>query len=236
MQVLLSKVTVHRKKYTYVSRTYSHFAVQYNFNTFPNDAETFLSIIPNQSFPPRGIKKNYLITLLDHRCRVVFTRKRKEIFPHRSKNTFQNAPTFLPFLPSFSLLLTQLQLHRSSSSFLAKFSSCSNDKQQRAIIVLNSETVGLNFSGNEFRKSDSRFHVRHTWLVRLIGHNAIPPDLEDVIRIRTSRTINTLSLPLCLSVAVESKKQNKRIGREGRAHSDGIRGIFLSSRNDHAAH
>lgn len=120
-------------KEVYVRVTYSHFAVQYNFNTFPNDAETFLSIIPNQSFSPRGIKR-----IIRSRCyhRIYKKkRKRKEIFSHRSKKHFSNLFSFPSFFPSPYSTSTSSILFLFPREIFIMFER-RNDKQQRAIIVL----------------------------------------------------------------------------------------------------
>lgn len=170
--------------------------------------------------------------------------RRKEIFPQNTTFQRSNLFSFPSFLLSFSPRSTSTI---DSSSFFAKFSSTVRTTQAST-----SKDGGIKFFrelGNEFRSliSDSTFD-QHTWLVRLIGHNAIPPDLEDVIRPsdtnQQQNNQHSLSLSLFLSVAVTplerrsmKKKENKRmVGKEEGTRMDGIRGIFLSSRNDHAAH
>ena len=172
--------------------------------------------------------------------------RRKEIFPQNT--TFQRSNLF--FLPSFLLsfflsLLAQLQrsiLPLSSRNFHRQFE---RHKLRQA------KTVELNFSANSETSFEVSFPIpRSTSTLGSFawsGTTRFHPIWKMLFdhRIRTSsRTINTLSLSLFLSVAVTplerrsmKKKENKRmVGKEEGTRMDGIRGIFLSSRNDHAAH
>lgn len=153
--------------------------------------------------------------------------RRKEIFPQNTTFQRSNLFSFPSFLLSFSPRSTSTI---DSSSFFAKFSSTVRTTQAST-----SKDGGIKFFrelGNEFRSliSDSTFD-QHTWLVRLIGHNAIPPDLEDVIRPSdTNQQQNnqhslSLSLSLCrchsTRTAEYEEKGKQEDGREGRGHSDG---------------